>query len=141
MAPTITVSPASGPTNTLVTVSGTGFPANEVVGLYFDKPGLYLGFPGPRTTSQGTFIESDATPVLTPGRHQICADTMHPNAQPVAALACAPFVVIASPSASPAPRQGGATVPIPVAIAIGVIGILIGVALGAAFWRRRQPES
>lgn len=135
--PSITLAPTTGPPNTLVAFTGSGFPPNEIVGLYLDTPDTFIGSPGPRADAQGNFTESDAMPGGTPGRHQVCADTSKPTAQPVAAKACTSFEMLALPSTTPAVIQQSTPSGAPLAIVFLLIGIVIGVGIGAVLWSRR----
>lgn len=133
----VTIDVTSGPLDTAVRITGTGFPANEIVALYLDSPAVYLAAPGPRSDDQGMFSESIRIPHSTPGPHVICGDTSHPVLQQYAAKACIPFTVTALSASSPSPAKtplGTSGLPLPIVLL--AIGILVGLAMGAALWRR-----
>jgi hypothetical protein len=158
VAPTITLSAVSGPPGTPVTITGSGFPAGEIVALYIDQPGPYLDVPGPRADAQGNILKAitmpgsnyDSTGRVKPavaGPHSICGDTSYPNPQPIPAKACAEFQVEAVPSptptpvaGSPTPVAGGASqtsgASLPEVLAAVVIVLLV--AAGAVWWLRRR---
>ena len=115
--PSITLSATSGPVGAPVTITGAGFPAGEIVALYIDSPGPYLGLPGPVADAQGAFQLSTKMPgkgwdesgkvnPAKPGPHNICGDTTaYPgSSQPVAARACAQFLVVGPVSPQSAPQ-------------------------------------
>jgi hypothetical protein len=149
-SPSIALSVGSGTTGTLVSITGTGFPAGELVGLYIDLAGPYLDKPGPRADAQGAFQKTitwpdknyDASGRVNPtaaGTHNVCGDTSYAGTtQPIEAHACAIFLVEAapSPSASATPSPSGPVGPSPISVAI-VIGILIGLAVVIAVLIRR----
>jgi hypothetical protein len=111
----VVLSPASGTSGTQVTITGSGFPPGEIVALYIDVAGPYLGFPGPVADAQGAFVQTvrwpaknyDATHRVDPssaGSHAVCGDTGYPgNRQNDAVRACAQFVVEAGALATPTP--------------------------------------
>lgn len=142
-SPQISLSVNSGAPGATLTISGTGFPPNEIVALYVDAPGTYLGQPGPRSDSQGNFSLGASIPgAVSPGPHQICGDTGYPGGnQAVAAKACTQFTVLrgASPSASSSPTNspsgspGGPSVR---SVAV-VLAILVLIALGVGYLMRR----
>ena len=141
--PSLTLNPTSGLPNAKVSLSGTGFPPNEIVGLYLDSPNLFLQAPGPRADAQGAFTTSITVPGASPGAHQVCGDTAYPGAPPQQpAKACAQFVVIAGPSPTPSPSPS----PTPSAgstagqwtFTIAAIAILIVAALVTGWWARRS---
>ena len=131
------MNPGTGPPNTLVVISGSAFPPNEIVGLYLDTPNTYIGSPGPRADAQGKFTESDVMPGGAPGKHKVCADTSKPTPQVVAAKVCVPFELLGLPSPTPAAIHQGGVASLPVAIVFLLIGVLVGVGIGAAVWSRR----
>ena len=51
--PTITLNVQTGPPGTTVTITGKGFPPQEIVALYIDQAGPFLDVPGPRADDQG----------------------------------------------------------------------------------------
>jgi hypothetical protein len=117
-SPTITLTPSSGRPGTRVTITGTGFPPEEIVALYIDRPGPYLDVPGPRADSQGGFSKDINWPgrnfdntgkvdPASPGAHSVCGDTAYPGStQTSAGSACAPFVAEANALSSPIPSPG-----------------------------------
>jgi hypothetical protein len=138
-SPQILLSPTSGPPGTHVTITGSGFPSGEIVALYIDLPGPYLGQPGPKADAQGAFHitttwpdnKFDSSGRVKPtegGSHNVCGDTSAGLSQPIAAKACAQFVVEAGPSPSassvPSPPAPGLVGPSPPAVAV-VIAIMI----------------
>ncbi len=151
-SPTITLSVQSGPPGTALTITGSGFPAGEIVAIYMDLANPYLGFPGPRADAQGSFQLAITTPgkdygsgrvdATKVGPHQICGDTAYPgSSQPVAAKACAQFIVEAAPSPTPSIAVSHPpTAPTGLSIRFAVIafGILIAIAAGAVVWMRRS---
>jgi hypothetical protein len=153
--PTITLSAASGSVGTPVTITGSGFPANEIVALYIDSPALFIGTPGPRADAQGSFTQKITWPgsdyditrrvdPSKPGPHRVCGDTSYPGITPAAeAQACTEFLVLAGPSPSPSPvassppaKPAGAPFPVGLVVAFAVIAV---VAIGAVVWLRRSP--
>src|SRR5512137_2892576 len=69
-APTLTLSPTSGPPTTQVTVKGTGFAPNELVDLFLDTTDLVLGV----TDGAGAFTQTLKVPKSAgPGLHWITA--------------------------------------------------------------------
>lgn len=153
--PTITVSPGAGAPATSVTVTGAGFPAGQVVALYIDLPGPFLGQPGPTADAQGGFHQTfawpgsnfDATGRVKPaavGVHQVCGSTSYPGSQQTSNVqACTAFVVQAgqspSPSPSASPASGQLSGPSPMAVAV-VIGILILLAVVTGFLMRQTKN-
>lgn len=147
--PTITLSVSSGLVGTPVTITGSGFPPAEFVALYIDQSDPYLGFPV-RADDQGAFRFDTKMPGTSydktgrvnptkPGPHTICGNTIYPGStMPVAAMACAPFQVQATPSPSPSPSPGignaGASLP----EALVALAILIAAATGLLLWTRRS---
>ena len=115
--PAITLTVNSGPPGTPLWMSGSGFPAGEVVALYFDIPQLHLSTPGPVADAQGSF---QAQPTRIPfgssdGVHVICGDTgATGGTQPVVVKTCANFEVVNIPArdqkvsvtVDPAPEGG-----------------------------------
>ena len=113
-SPAIELSVRSGRPGTQITVTGHGFPAQEVVALYADGPGQDLGSPGPIADASGSFAVNVTWPgsksgpdaqidPTTPGPHSLCADTAYPGSlQTRVAKACADFVV------EPVPTPSGA---------------------------------
>lgn len=143
--PSITLNTTSGSPGTKVTVSGSGFPPGEVVALYIDSPGPFLGIPGPKADAQGSFryemswpgkeydISGKVDPAK-PGLHTVCGDTNYPNVSPpLAAKACAQFQVqsIATPAPGGASLQGAALTETVIAIVV-----LAAIALGVGLWIR-----
>ena len=130
--PTVKLSVDSGTPGTPVTITGTGFPPNEIVALYIDAPGTYLDVPGPRADDQGNFTKAITWPgqiydssgrvnPAKPGTHQVCGDTAYPGSdQPVPAKACAPFLV---PNPPPGPSQ--VNFPQLAALSLVAFGVLI----------------
>ena len=69
-APAVSLSPASGPPTTKVTVSGTGFAASSLIDIYFDITDLALTLSGPN----GSFsISLQAPAAAQPGAHWVTA--------------------------------------------------------------------
>ena len=140
-----------GPPGTALSITGSGFPPNEVVALYIDSPAVYLEQPGPVADSHGSFQENfkwpgktyDPSGVIDPtkvGPHTICGDTGYPSStQPVAMKACAQFVVEASANATPTsgaqPGLVGPSLPVPVVLV--ALGVLLALAV-AAYWFTRE---
>ena len=148
-APTITLSVSSGRTGTPVTITGSGWPASELVVLYVDLPDPYLGLPVP-ADAQGNFRLDTKWPgtnydtsghvnPTTPGAHKVCGDTVYPGSTAnVPARACAStFEVLASASPSPAPAvpSSGASLT-ELLVALAVLILVIG---GTVLWMRRSP--
>lgn len=133
----ITLSVRSGSPNTYVTVTGTGFPPNELIEIYLDTPGTHLGYPGPKADGQGNFQESDLIPGVAPGAHVVCADTNYPSPQQFTAKACAPFTVTALKASTSRSESAPANLSgLPLPVVLIAIGVLVGIAIGAALWRR-----
>lgn len=144
-SPTITLSVDSGPPGTHVTITGAGFPAGEIVGLYIDAPVGYIGAPGPRADAQGNIAEAFAWPgkgwdptkqvdPSKPGTHNVCGDTMWPGStQTIAAKACAPYLVPVSTSS----QQPNTDFSRLFLLAIVGFAILVAAAVGAVIWSRR----
>ncbi|MFI5283090.1 MAG: hypothetical protein ACHQ0J_08170 [Candidatus Dormibacterales bacterium] len=148
-SPTITLTAQSGLPGTPLTISGSGFPPLEVVALYIDSPGPYLGNPppGPQADAQGAFQQNITWPAknydlsgkVNPakaGPHEVCGDTTFlGSTQAVAAKACAQFTVntIATPASAPG-------VPIPLALGGFVILIVLGVVAVTRMRRSDQPK-
>jgi hypothetical protein len=134
-----------------VTVSGSGFPPNEVVALYIDSPSVYLGQPGPVADAQGAFQQDikwpghsfDPSGVIDPskvGPHSICGDTGYPSStQPIAAKACARFMVERAPNATPTTgAQPGPGIPtLPVSVVLLAMGVLLAIAV-IVYWFTRE---
>jgi len=148
-APTLTLSVSSGRTGTPVTVTGSGWPAGELVVLYVDLPDPYLGLPV-RADAQGSFRLDTKWPgtnydasghvnPTTPGAHKVCGDTVYPGSTAnVPARACAStFEVLgsASPSTAPAVAASGASLT-ELLLALAVLVLVIG---GTVLWMRRSP--
>jgi hypothetical protein len=152
-AAAIALSVSSGSEGTAVTISGSGFPPGEVVAIYLDTAGPYLGNPppGPTANAQGTFQFTfkwptknyDSSGRVDPtkvGPHTICGDTAYPNStQPIPAKACAQFNVVAAPSAIESGRPGtndnsGA----PLIEVLVALAILVAIIAGVAVWIRRK---
>jgi hypothetical protein len=143
------VSVDSGPPGTAVTIRGTGYPPGEVVALYIDAAGAYIGQPGPRADAQGGFRkdfiwpgkEYDTTGRVdpsSPGPHNVCGDTTYPgSSQSVAAKACAVFQV--TTSSSPAPLAGTRPQEAPISLALFAFGIILAaLAVGGVLWMWRS---
>jgi N-acetylneuraminic acid mutarotase len=81
----LVVSPASGPSGTRVTVSGSGFFADETVAVRFAGGGRLAMTV---TANDGTFVVKVTIPTAAPGHHQLTADG-HTSA----AFAAASFLV------------------------------------------------
>jgi hypothetical protein len=117
--PRITLSPDSVTQGGNFTAVGSGFPAGEIVGLYYDTlGGTYLSTPGP-ADSQGGFLQSQSTGSVTPGYHVVCGETgpqISANDQYTAKV-CAQLTVLFAPSPSPAatasPDQSPSPMPSP----------------------------
>jgi hypothetical protein len=152
--PGITLVVKSGVPSTPLVIVGSGFPPGEIVAIYIDSPGPYLGFPppGPRADAQGAFQQNlkwpgknyDVSGKVDPtkaGPHNVCADTSYPGStQPIAAKACAPFQVQVVPT-TPTPSPSPVAVPAsgyPLPIVLGVFVILIVIGAGAVLWMRRS---
>jgi hypothetical protein len=145
--PAITLTVQSGLPGTPLTITGSGFPPGEIVALYIDSAGPYLGNPppGPRADANGAFQQSitwpgknyDLSGKVDPtkvGPHDVCGDTTFPNGtQAIAAKACAQFTVNATPTPAAAPG-------IPLPLAVGAFAILIGLGVGAVVWLRRSDQ-
>src|ERR1700724_941127 len=103
--PAITLNVQTGPPGTTVTITGKGFPPQEIVAPYIDQAGPFLDVPGPRADDQGAITKSfpwpsrnyDPAGKVNPivlGPHEVCGDTGYPGStQPVAVKACAVFTV------------------------------------------------
>jgi len=149
-SPTIILSVDSGTPGTAVTITGTGFPPNEIVALYIDLPGPYLDIPGPRADAQGGFTKDivwpsrdyDATGRVNPsaaGAHNVCGDTGNPgSSQPLLAKACAPFTVLAVPSPSSTAASATRAPASPWPVVVGLFLIFVAIAIGVVVWIRRS---
>lgn len=156
--PKLTVQPNAGPPGITFTITGSGFPAGEIVALYVDSPTQYLSTPGPLAESDGGFATAAVMRSVVAGPHDVCGDTGAPAGKPqqYTVKACVSFTVTSlalpsqsSPSTvpplpSPAPSDP-ATVNAanvspsrPVLPIAGGIALLV-IALGASafFWMRR----
>jgi hypothetical protein len=146
----IVLSIDAGVPGTPVTVSGSGFPPNEIVALYVDSPSVYLEQPGPMADGEGAFQENikwpgknyDPSGVVDPskvGPHKICGDTGYPSStQPVAVKACAQFMAEAvptTPTPSAHPGSGIPTIPVPAVLL--AFAVLLAVAV-VAYWFTRD---
>src|SRR2546426_10011499 len=150
--PSITLSVTSGKPGTSITISGSGFPVDEIVALYIDSPEPYIGSspPGPRADAQGKLRDSflwpdnkyDPSHRIDPskaGTHLVCGDTGYPgNDQAIHVKACAQFNEIPLPSPTPsAGNQPSAAISMPeLAVALA---ILVAVVVGTVIWWRRSP--
>jgi hypothetical protein len=146
-AATITLSAQSGLPGTPLTISGSGFPPLEIVALYIDVPGPYLGNPppGPRANALGEFQQDitwpdksyDRSGKVDPtqvGPHNVCGDTTAATlSQALAAKACAQFTV--NQHSSPAATPG-----LPIPLALAAFAILIALGVGAVVWMRRSDQ-
>ena len=127
----LTLSQSVGSSGTQITMTATGFPANETVAFYTDTPrdgspadgnvaGPYFGTPGEFADAQGTLNQTIMWPSYyssykvnpaSPGPHVICGDTGYPGSpQPDKVKACAQFLVQGSaavPSVLLGPSSGG----------------------------------
>jgi hypothetical protein len=138
-----------------MTITGGGFPANEIVALYIDSPSPFIGTPGPRANAQGGFTQQITWPgndydtagrikPAAPGPHRVCADTTYPGVTPsVEAQACAEFLVVGGPSPSPSPvaispaaKSSGTAFPLPIGVVIVVVVLIVLGAGGVIWWRR-----
>jgi hypothetical protein len=146
-APTITLSVNSGRTGTPVTITGSGWPASELVVLYVDLPAPYLSLPL-RVDAQGSFRLDTKWPdknydtsghvdPTTPGAHKVCGDTIYPGSTAIVSTrACSTtFQVLASASPAPAVGSSGASLP-ELLLALTVLIVVIG---GTVLWMRRSP--
>jgi hypothetical protein len=146
----IVLSIDAGAPGTPVTVSGSGFPPNEVVALYVDSPSVYLEQPGPVADGEGAFQENikwpgknyDPSGVIDPskvGPHNICGDTGYPaSTQPIAVKACAQFTAEAAPTTpTPSPQPGPAIPTLPVSVVLLAMGVLLAVAV-VTYWFTRE---
>ena len=147
--PTITLSVSRGVPGTAVTITGTGYPPNEIVALYIDQMGPpFLDVPGPRADPQGAFHIDISMPHANfdsagrinpalPGPHTICGDTAYPPGQRILASACAQFQVegAPSPSATPSVESHGTSLP----ELLGALVVLVVLGVGAFLWMRRSP--
>ena len=143
---TLTLSVGSGPPGTRVTITGAGFPANQIVGLYIDAPVGYIGAPGPRADAQGNFAESFVWPgkgwdptrqvdPSKPGTHNVCGDTMWPGStQTIAAKACVQYLV---PVPTSSQNQLSGDFSRLFLLATAGFALLIAVAVGAVVWSRK----
>jgi hypothetical protein len=89
---------SSGPAGARVQIGGNGFPAGEIVALYFDDTGHRLSTPGPPANGLGTFDVQpfDVPSFVAAGAHSVCGDTGAASIpQPVVVKACAAFEVVA----------------------------------------------
>lgn len=114
----ISISKTSGLVGTHFELTGTGFPAGEVVAIYPDTPSQYFGTPGVESDSLGGFQYSIVWPgrnyltyavdPTTAGTHFVCADTGYPGSNmTVQVRACAQFVIQAlSPTLTLSPTSG-----------------------------------
>ena len=150
--PTITLSVTSGPPGTPVTISGSGFPPDQVVAIYIDMPGPYLGFPGPKADAQGAFHVDIKWPgknyddtghidPARPGVHLLCGDTQLPNSrQAVPANACAQFTVqvVRSPSPSTSPAATPRATGLPIPVVFLVLALLAALLLALLLWMRHS---
>jgi len=117
--PQLTLSQNVGLPGTQITLTATGFPANELIAVYTDTPkdgspadgnvaGPFFGTPGLFADGQGTLEQTVAWPgngqffkvnPTTAGPHTICADTGYPGSTgPDKVKACAQFLVQAPPA-------------------------------------------
>ncbi len=71
VTPTLTLSPNVGPPTTTTTVSGTGFPANVAVDIYFDTVDVVLAVASPTGALSGITVQVPSAAV--PGIHSITA--------------------------------------------------------------------
>ena len=144
----ITLSVNSGPPGTLLTISGTGFPADEIVALYIDAPTGFIGAPGPKADAQGNFVVPgfpwpgkgwDPSGHVNPskaGSHNLCGDTMWPSStQTIPGKACAQFLVPIQPSSQPQSNTDFGRLFL---LALVGFALLIGAAAGAIIWTRRS---
>jgi hypothetical protein len=143
----ITLSVDSGVPGTPVTITGTGFPPGEIVALYIDAPGPYLGSPGPRADASGSFRKDIKWPgrdydydrtghvnPTKPGVHTLCGDTAADagSPPPISAKACARFQVLSPPTAAATASPTGA----PISEILFAVAILAVIAVGATLWIR-----
>ena len=137
-SPTITLSLTSGAPGTSVTVTGAGFPPGELVSLYMDKPGPYLGTPGPNADAHGNFVTRVEVPPVSAGPHTICG-----QAPSQSTATCVDFTVLSAPitathAPSPTPQPAASdnlvisrSTLITVVVALVVVG-------GGAYWLGRR---
>jgi len=154
--PTITLDVTSGPPGTAIKITGTGFPAGELVGIYIDSGAFMIGQPGPLAEANGNVQYSFPWPDTgsgngvvdpsKPGPHQVCGDTAYPGStQPIAAKACATFMVEAgppsptpTPSLTPAPPPASPSLPVPAVLAAFVV---LAALVGGVLWLTRKSPN
>jgi hypothetical protein len=114
----VSISVTSGLVGSRFDLTGTGFPAGEVVAIYADMPGQYFGTPGVESDALGSFQFRINWPVrnspaykidpTTAGTHLVCADTGYPGSNmSILVQGCAQFVVQAlSPTLTLSPNSG-----------------------------------
>jgi hypothetical protein len=114
----VSISKTSGLVGSKFELTGTGFPAGEVVAIYPDTPTQYFGTPGVESDSLGSFqfgidwparnYQTYAIDPTTPGPHFVCADTGYPGSNmTIQVRACAQFVIQAlSPTLTLSPTSG-----------------------------------
>ena len=116
--PSIHLSPISGHIGDTVTVSGSGFTANQMIGIRFDSANVNT-VPSSINSGTGSFSATFSVPTASVGSHTVTAlDGLNENAQ-------APFTInIATPTV-PAPTlspSGSTTVGTSVSLSVTVSG-------------------
>ena len=123
-SPTIAVTPTSGSPGDMFTISGSGFPAQATVNVYWDGG----KFDEDGTNSSGAFTDPQTIPSSTTGRHSVSVDVEGVKASTTftivggsAVSTAVPTSVPSSPSAisptptpSPSPPSGGLWIPAPI---------------------------
>lgn len=153
--PIIALDVNSGFAGATVTITGSGWPAHEIVALYIDHAPPYIGQPGPVADVQGNFSQTiklpghdyDSTGLVDPARpgpHQICGDTGYPGSTQVTKVnACATFTVLPGPSPtaslSPAVPQPPVPASVPVPIILLGLAVLAAAVAGLLFLTRKAP--
>jgi len=142
--PLIAVDPSHGIAGTKLVIAGSGFPPDQLVALYVDRPVPYLGTPGARSDEIGAFQAHVSVPLETEtGVHQICGQTGYPDFTVNSVKACAPFVVDAKASpestagATPSPALISPPLSVPAVLAAMVV--LLALVGGLWFITRRSP--
>lgn len=114
----VTISKTSGLVGSQFELTGTGFPAGEVVAIYPDTPSQYFGTPGVESDSLGGFQYGIVWPTrnyltyaidpTTAGPHFVCGDTGYPGSNmTIQVRACAQFVIQdLSPTLTLSPTSG-----------------------------------
>lgn len=147
----ITLSVGTGSKGTPLTISGSGFPAGEIVAIYIDAAGPYIGYPPPGPNADG--LGNIRVTVTWPGKnydpagrvdptlvgpHTVCGDTAWPGStQKLPARACAQFVVVAAPT-TPTPTATPSDSSYPIGAVLIAFAVLVVVVGGVVLLSRRS---